>query len=114
MNTFPQIEQKPCVKPSLHTSGRGSALSAYELFVINGKEKREKNETYRGDLTKLYYKHKCNLDFETEIKALIFKLNNLKGWVQAFIYDNTGVERRFVLLHINNGIIEKDLINFSK
>lgn len=112
MNVNQQFYQKTCVKPSLHTNGRGAPLSAYELFVINGKEKRNKNETYRGDLTLLYYKHKCNLNFSTEIQALVFKLNNLKGWVQAFIYDNTGVERRFVIFHINNGVIEKDLINF--
>lgn len=96
-----------------HRSSKGGLLAAYELFLLNGPEKRVRQETYRSDLTLLFYNTKCNMNLKDELSAIMLKLSNLKHWREAFIYDNTGAERRKIVLHIKNGVIETDLLNYQ-
>lgn len=113
MSDLQTFQAKKVKQNEFHRSSKGGLLAAYELFLLNGPEKRVREETYRSDLTLLFYNNKCKMNVKDELSAILLKLSNLKHWREAFIYDNTGAERRKIVLHIKNGVIETDLLNYQ-
>ena len=89
---------------SQHTGTNGKPLPQLEMWCKFKKGSKFKDMTYSGYETLRFYQSFPGCIIASEIAAFEKKLENIHARVtEAFIYDNTGPEKRLQVAHWKGG-----------